>query len=129
MTPTPLRAGAVLGTALLVLAAAGCDFFSSSSPSSCTQSIQPGIVVTVVDSVTGAFIADSASGNIYSPAFADTLSVGYPGQTLEGAWERTGNFRVTVSRPGYNDWIQAGIVVTKDVCHVQTQRITARMQK
>ena len=123
--PTP-RLVAILAATTLALVSSACTY----SPV-CSSNIVPGLVVTVVDSVTGAFVADSASGTVITTAkdWGDTLSVGYPGHTLEGAWERAGTFDITVSRPGYNDWIASSVVVTKVGCHVRSVQLLARMQK
>ena len=117
---------AIVAGAAVALVTSACTY----SPV-CSSNLVPGLIITVVDSVTGAFVADSASGTVVSTAhdWGDTLSVGYPGQTLEGAWERAGKFNIDVARPGYNDWIASSVEVTKDGCHVQSVRLLARMQK
>jgi hypothetical protein len=42
---------------------------------------------------------------------------------FSGAWERSGNYIITVSKPGYQTYTSSVITVTSDVCHVIPQQI------
>ncbi|MBT5045162.1 MAG: carboxypeptidase regulatory-like domain-containing protein, partial [Gemmatimonadales bacterium] len=35
-----------------------------------------------------------------------------------GAWERAGTYEVSIAREGYHTWMQSGLVVNEDDCHV-----------
>jgi hypothetical protein len=46
---------------------------------------------------------------------------------LSAARERVGTYSVVVSKPGYQDFIATNLVVTANICHVNTVSIDARM--
>lgn len=105
----------------------------------CTTEARAGIVVTVVDSVTGDPPA-TATFVARSGAWADSsLRATLPGVGTQAselvwdtAWERPGTYDVTVRSPGYRDWIRTRVRVTAetDACHhVRTTRLTARLQR
>jgi hypothetical protein len=110
--------------------AAGCDL----TPIVCTDHVQPGIVVTIVDSVTGDPRAAQSSGVAQEGSFTDSLRpLGFDGQppvmvSRHAADERAGIYRVTVHAPGYRDWERSGLRVSSGDCHVQTRAVIARLQ-
>jgi hypothetical protein len=96
----------------------------------CTMEARAALTVEAVDSATGApatrgarIVAQSATDtdSTKGPAASD-LPVGL-------AYERAGTYTVTVTKPGYRQWTQSGITVTKDECHVTPVKVTARLQR
>jgi hypothetical protein len=124
---TPVSRTAIL--ALTALAAA-----CSTEPSACTASIEPGIVVGIRDSVTGAPLAEQATGQVEEHLFADSLwayeASGDPLVLLSraSAFERPGRYIVTVVAPGYATWIRNQVEVRAGACHVGTVHLDARLQ-
>ena len=45
------------------------------------------------------------------------------------AHERPGRYAIVVQTPGFVDWTTSGVVVPKGECHVETARVTARLQR
>ncbi len=113
-----------------VVIAAGCHLDSFA----CTAHIQPGIIVTIIDSATGEPRAAQASGVAQVGSFTDSLRpYGYDGQPLamisrHAADERPGTYTVTIHAPGYRDWQGPGLRVSPGECHVQTVSVDARLQ-
>jgi hypothetical protein len=134
---------ALLATIALGLGAAACSSTSTAEtlpPSGviCTGEFRMGLVVKVVDSLTGgpppqATLIATTSGARDSigplapfKAFADSAPAIY----LSAAGERPGTYSLFVTAPGgYRDWRKDGVVVTKDACHVQTVKLEARLQR
>lgn len=115
-------------TALLI-ASAGC--LSTTSPRVCTDILAPGLVVSVVDSLTGA--AATAGSTVTATRALDGYSVSETLSDTPGAqfivYEHPGTYRVDVAKAGYEAWSRSGIVVPTDVtgCHVQVTPVTARL--
>ena len=110
--------------ALASLALAGC----SKKPVAeeqvmCTMEARPALAVVVLDSATGAGLAQAAVAVAREGDFADTLRG--TDSIVSGAHERAGTYRVELSAPGYVDWSRDGVKVERDACHVQTVRLRA----
>ncbi len=100
----------------------------------CTTEARAGIEVDVRDALTGEPAAEGAIGLAQEGLFVDTLRVfpTLPPQgalTMVGAFERPGIYTVVVRKPGYREWTQANVVVSKDECHVITTRLQARLER
>ena len=99
----------------------------------CTASVEPGIVVRIEDSATGAPSASAVTGEATAAGYADSLrpyeSLG-SGQLLSraGAYERAGVYAVTLRGVGYREWHADQIRVAPGDCHVKTVTLTARLQ-
>ena len=89
----------------------------------CTMEARPALAVVVLDSATGAGLAQAAVAVAREGDFADTLRG--TDSIVSGAHERAGTYRVELSAPGYVDWSRDGIKVDRDVCHVQTAQLRA----
>jgi len=89
----------------------------------CTMEARPALAVVVLDSATGAGLAQAAVAIARQGDFADTLRG--TDSIVSGAHERAGTYRVELSAPGYLDWSRDGVKVERDVCHVQTARLRA----
>ncbi len=105
----------------------------------CTASIEPAIVVNLVDGVTGsqglpgfpysAELIARRFGSVRDGGFVDSLSVaGMNEDTLrsvQAAGERPGRYDVLVRIGGYGDWSALGVTVEGGVCHVRTVELRA----
>ena len=89
----------------------------------CTMEARPALAVVVLDSATGAGLAQAAVAIAREGDFADTLRGA--DSVVSGAHERAGTYRVELSAPGYLDWSRDGVKVSRDACHVQTARLRA----
>ena len=100
----------------------------------CTLEAFSGVSVEVRDAVSGAPGACGASGTLEEGAYVEALTDG--GQCrrnpdspyLWGAFARAGTYRVTVSKPGYQTWVQEQVVVTSDGCHLQPVFLQANLE-
>ena len=109
---------------------AGCS--ASTSPGiACTANFVYGITVNVRDSASGASLG-GAHGAVHDGAYVDSLrpyaSAGYDVSNVSqfsAAGERAGTYTVEVARAGYRPFSLAGVVVTRDACHVHPQSVTA----
>ena len=101
----------------------------------CTVALQPAITLTVVDSASGQS-AGLTSINISiqnglgrDTVFVTSVPTGAPPFSVGLAFERVGTFDLTATAAGYRVWTQTGVVVGRDLCHVITVPITARLQR
>lgn len=122
---TPTTATFLAALALL----AGCD---SGIPTAgeCAAPNSIAIVVTVIDSVTGDSIADSASGTVTAGAYSDSLRLDFESSgTLLGG-NQLGTYAVALARPGYAAWGRTGVAVThKGPCgNVEPVELHASLQ-
>lgn len=101
----------------------------------CTASIEPGIVVRVIDAATRHPIGDRAVGTVKDGTYVDSLvpygSSGMTGQlvSLRAADERPGTYTVYVERPGYQAWSLSGVEVERGECHVRTVQVDAPLER
>ncbi len=119
----------------LLLLAGACQ--NATEPKVCLASVGPAMVVTVIDSVTGAPIAEIASGTVQSdpiPIYVDTLRVavwnaqGTP-IALAAADARPGIYTIRLQAPGYRDMVLSGVHADANYCTVvTTARVLARLQ-
>jgi hypothetical protein len=114
----------------LLLAAAGCaDFFG---PKLCTAEARPGLLIAVVDSVTGASVLPGATIIVQNAVFNESATIPdgpQPSEVYSTAYEAAGTYTVTVRKTGYQDWVRAGVTVTRDECHVRTVELLAKLQR
>ena len=97
----------------------------------CTEIAVPAINVLVRDSVSGSFGSNGATATVVDGSYTDTNTfpdASQPELPISLAYEREGTYVVTVSKSGYRDWVTSGVRVTRDVCHVRTVTLTARLQ-
>jgi hypothetical protein len=120
-----------VGTIIILsaaMSAAACNLGEN-----CTLHIQPGIIVTIVDSVTNEPRAAEAVGVAQAGSFNDSLrSYWTDGQGVmlsrAAADERPGTYAVTIQTSGYRDWVRTNVRVRSGDCHVQSAELTARLQ-
>jgi hypothetical protein len=72
-------------------------------------------------------LAAGARGSVRDGTFLDSLRP-FTSVSLQGAGERPGTYTVTIVHPGYADWLLADVRVHRDVCHVVTVNLQARLQ-
>ena len=117
---------------LAALALAGCGRETPTNLA-CTPSIERGIWVTVVDSLTGAAPSSEATLIARSGEYVDSAGpvTPLPGSMLllTAVDERPGSYDLTVRSPGYAAWTRNGVQVTADRCHVRRVDVTARLRK
>jgi len=113
---------------------AGCGVFEDDG-TSCTADHRAGILIYVVDNVTGNPVSCGAMATITADGYAEDVGNPFAGSPscddsipLAGAGERPGTYTVTVARTGYYNQTTTGVVVTAGVCHVNTVTVEARMQ-
>lgn len=96
----------------------------------CTPSIEPGITVKVFDAKTQKPLV--AKVTVQEGKYQEQLGpfeTTTAGQVIYGgAFERPGRYTVAVTQPGYQPVVMPPIAVTKDACHVITQRLAVRLQ-
>lgn len=126
------RASAVV--LVCAMLASGCTREPTSSQEfACTTSVEPALVVFISDSVTARPLASAAVGVARDGLFQDSLRprlFSSAGELLarSGADERQGVYRVTVTLAGYRTWTSGTVAITRNVCHVNTQTLLARLQ-
>jgi hypothetical protein len=111
---------------LSLCAAGACEFGQL-----CDLRALPGVVVTIVDSVTASPVPAEVTVIATHGPYADTAIVAPSGVPPAEAWlaeERPGFYRVEVRAPGYRTWTSPLLHVMQDDCHVRTVKVTARLQ-
>ena len=118
-----------LGVLTLITLSGACKSTTTPFGGECMAPRSIAIALTIVDSVTGAGIADSATGSVTASAYQDSLHHILGFDSLAWAGERLGTYSVTVHRPRYADWTRASVVVsTQGFCgNVIPVPLTARM--
>jgi hypothetical protein len=110
----------------LTLITSGCDTLTQG----CDLLGIPGLVVSVVDAGSGDPVPVEAS----AVSATDGDYTEYPdGPAAHTGWSiflenRPGVYRVEVSTPGYEPWVEEGVRVESGRCGIMTTRVTARMQ-
>jgi hypothetical protein len=95
----------------------------------CTEEARAGLNITIKDAVTNAFLSEGVSVIATDGSYSETLvSFGGVEPVFSGAYEREGNYIITVSKAGYVSYTSEIISVTSDVCHVIPQQRTVLLQ-
>ena len=116
-------------TLLALTSLLGCDDPHSFTPPICTAQFVYGISVDVVDSGSGAPLADSATLTLRAGSHVESATLSPDGLTMNGAGERAGNYTVAVARPQYHNWVRTEVQVDADECHVIPVKLRAELQK
>lgn len=93
----------------------------------CTMEARAGLNITVQDAVTHAVLTEGVSVVATEGAYSETLELFTGSDVFSGAWERRGNYILTVSKSGYQTHTSETITVTADVCHVIPQNRTVQL--
>ncbi len=121
-----MKRGAI--AALILALCLGCDS-GGGDGIVCPAIVEPAVRVAVVDSRTGASLADSAFGLLLAPGYADTLRIcAWQDSTpiqLCGGWGRAGTYNVTVQRRGYRPWAAVNVKVPTTTCGIKPADLTA----
>jgi hypothetical protein len=117
-------------TAYLV-ALLGAGFSAACNNANCgTFSADPGIIVTVIDSITSQNITPGASAVARQGFFADSVMGGASATSISLAFNRRGIYNVTVHKATYRDWQRNNVSVFGAGCGIrESVEITAKMQK
>jgi len=116
-------------TLLALASLLGCDDAHSFTPPICTAQFVYGISVDVVDSGSGAPLADSATMTLRDGNYVESATLSPDGLTMNGAGERAGNYTVVVARPRYHNWVRTEVQVDADECHVIPIKLRAELQE
>lgn len=93
----------------------------------CTQEARAGLNVSVQDAISHAVLTDGVAVMATEGSYSEILER-IPGSAVfSGAWERQGNYILTVSKDGYQTYTSETITVAADVCHVIQQNRTVEL--
>jgi hypothetical protein len=99
---------------------------------SCTRQLAPhSLIVSVIDSLSGAPLAIGTIGTADASAVHDTLLLYSPGDSLRLHTSRNveGRYRITLTHPGYQTWIAYGVNVVWGACDGGNVPVSARLQR
>ncbi len=99
----------------------------------CTTQVVPAIEVAVFEQETGFASACGATVTIEDGNFTQSLTNDDSSNCNDNfifamADEREGSYDITVSKAGFQDWIQRDVRVTSNVCHVNTVTVQAYLE-
>lgn len=95
----------------------------------CTEEARAGLNITVKDAETNDYLNEGVSVIATDGSYSETLiSFDVAEPIFSGAYEREGNYTITVSKTGYITFTSEIITVTSDVCHVIPQQRTIILQ-
>lgn len=126
--PFPFRAPLAAVLACLPLGACAED---SAFSVVCPGVVNPSVVVTVVDSVSGESVVTGAGGSWTTGELSDSLRH-LPGGTGTdpgrlAAYGPAGTYEVRVTRPGYPAWVRRNVEVGQGSCGPYTVELEARL--
>ena len=95
----------------------------------CTEEAKAGLNITIKDAETNLYLSEGVSVIATDGSYSEALiSFDVVEPIFSGAYEREGNYIITVSKSGYVTYTSEIITVTSDVCHVIPQQITILLQ-
>jgi hypothetical protein len=95
----------------------------------CTEEAKAGLNITIKDAETNVYLSDGVSVIATDGSYSEALvSFDVAEPIFSGAYEREGNYTITVSKSGYVTYTSEIITVTSDVCHVIPQQRTILLQ-
>lgn len=121
-----IRLSALLLLALVLVVIYSCGDKSKNQP--CTTEACAGLNITVRNSLSGVLLFDSVVVVATDGAYTETLTAYDPSNPIfSGAYEREGNYTISVNRPRYKPYTYTSIIVQKDACHVMAQQYTVNL--
>lgn len=111
---------------LFILIVTSCN---NNDDIACTLEARAGLNVTVKDATTNNYLGFGTTVVATDGNYSETLEY-MEGiiPTFAGAWEREGNYILTVSAEGYVTYVSETITVTSDECHVIPRQVEALLQ-
>jgi hypothetical protein len=102
----------------------GCD--ESGYP--CSAVTVPAIKLTVKNSA-GEYVCDQVTAVVFEDSYRDTLAVASVNElgeviSLQGAYERAGNYSLIITSDVYNTYTDTQIIVRDGQCHVKTEELS-----
>lgn len=116
---------------ILLLAFIGAVSFSCSDDDDqvnntpCTDVVVPGLNVTVKDG--GITLTSGVTVTATDGEYIEQLVLSTDQNQYLGAWERGGDYIITVTGEGYQPYTSETITVTSDECHVITEEVTVNL--
>lgn len=114
---------------LLLLFCACNNDDKTEDPVLCTEEARPAIEVTVKDVVNSLFLVEGIKVSVIDGEYIEILENVTGTNIFVGAYERTGTYRVVVSKEGYNTITSEPIIVSEDICHVITENVEILLGK
>ncbi|HSD15471.1 MAG TPA: carboxypeptidase-like regulatory domain-containing protein [Flavobacterium sp.] len=93
----------------------------------CTEEARAGLNVTVMDAATHTVLTEGVVVVATEGTYSETLELIPGSDVFSGAWERQGNYMLTVTKSGYQTYTSETITVDADVCHVIPQSIMVHL--
>jgi hypothetical protein len=118
------RQAALLLVLVLAVFSAACN------NTGCSFTAEPGLIVTVVDSVTNQNITPGASAVARQGFYVDSVPAQPNATSIPLAYNRGGIYNLTVHKAGYRDWNKTGVPVIGSSCGIRgSVAVTARLIK
>lgn len=95
----------------------------------CTEEAKAGLNVTVRDAQTTNYLGIGTTIVATDGTYSETLQfIEEIIPSFAGAWEREGNYILTVSAQGFTTFVSETITVASDECHVIPQQVEISLQ-
>ncbi|HRI84042.1 MAG TPA: hypothetical protein PK536_01205 [Ignavibacteria bacterium] len=94
----------------------------------CTAEARAGLNVFVTDHATNLPLVSGVLVTVKDGTYTDTLMNFQGTDGFAGAWERPGNYVITVVCAGYLTFVSDTVIVESDVCHVIPQTVYAQLR-
>lgn len=95
----------------------------------CTEEARAGLMVTVKDAMNGTFLTEGVTVTAVDGNYTEELTnVSEFTQEFIGAYERAGNYTITVTKQGYVTQVTLVIEVGEDICHVIGESVLVELQ-
>ena len=108
---------------------------SSTEPSgiNCPDSLIKSILVTVVDSASGAMIGNAVTATAIDGQYFDAVTTpDVPVNALRSIGlveQRAGKYDVYASKAGYEPWVRRAVVVKQGACGTVQVKVTANLKR